>query len=63
MSSLFLASESDRLAALARCAVLDFPFEENFEHLARLAAHQFGVPVARLPFVSSRPVNLEPAAA
>ncbi|QLC24949.1 PAS domain S-box protein [Parasphingopyxis algicola] len=43
--------EAERLAALRRYAILDTAPEENFDRIARLAARQFGVPIALVSLI------------
>ncbi len=44
--------ESDRLAALARYAILDTPPEPDFDDIARLAAEAFGAPIAVINLIA-----------
>ncbi|MDP9057634.1 MAG: PAS domain S-box protein, partial [Pseudomonadota bacterium] len=44
--------ESDRLAALARYAILDTPREPDFDDIARLAAEVFAAPIAVVNLVA-----------
>ena len=45
------ANETERLAALYRCGILDTGREASFDRIARLAARQFDVPVALITFL------------
>ncbi len=51
MTTVLPAFETDRLNALARLAILDTPPEASFERITSLAAHLFGMPIARISFV------------
>ena len=51
MPNVFPVSETDRLAALAHFAVLDTAPEAAFDRITSLAAHLFGMPIARISFV------------
>lgn len=46
-------SETDRLAALEGYAILDTPFEQEFDDLVKLAAETFGAPIAVVNLVAS----------
>jgi len=46
-------SETDRLAALARYAVLDTPREQDFDDLARMAAELLGTPMAAVNLIAA----------
>jgi PAS domain S-box-containing protein len=45
--------EADRLAALESYAILDTPFEQEFDDLVKLAAETFGAPIAVVNLVAS----------
>lgn len=45
------ANEEQRLAALARYAILDTPPEESFDRIARIVAETIGVPIALVSLI------------
>ena len=53
MSTNMTVAETDRLAALQRCHIVDTPPEHLFDDLTRLAASVTGAPVALLGFVDA----------
>lgn len=45
------STEQDRLAALARCGILDTPREKDFDDIVKRAAQICGTPIAAISFV------------
>lgn len=50
-ADLSLRLEQERLAALSRYDFLDGGSEDEFDHIARLAAHLFDAPIATVSLV------------